>query len=83
MARKPHPQSAMRNMHHRSKRSNLALHGPRVGLKFSTWSSRGVRSAALLALIPNLPTKAGLEGGSEVAKSPSCRLQSAMLQSAI
>eukprot|EP00969_Alexandrium_andersonii_P180297 7968819-Alexandrium_andersonii.AAC.1 len=39
------------------RRSELELRGPRTGLKY-----RWMRSAPLLAQIPNPPTKAGIEG---------------------
>eukprot|EP00975_Prorocentrum_lima_P060209 12627576-Prorocentrum_lima.AAC.1 len=42
---RPNPQSAMRNMQHRFRRSNLELRGPKRGLKISPRSFRGVHSA--------------------------------------
>eukprot|EP00969_Alexandrium_andersonii_P362496 15459856-Alexandrium_andersonii.AAC.1 len=56
------PQSAMRKVKHRFRRANLELHGPKSGLRMRPHSSRGVHSPPLLAPIPNLPTKAGLDG---------------------
>eukprot|EP00969_Alexandrium_andersonii_P023602 1030686-Alexandrium_andersonii.AAC.1 len=52
-------------------RSNLKLRGPKSGLKHGPRSSRGVHSAPLLAQIPDLPRKAGLEGvrSREIASS--------------
>eukprot|EP00969_Alexandrium_andersonii_P000164 7146-Alexandrium_andersonii.AAC.1 len=51
------PQSAMRKLQHRFRRSNPELRGPRTNIEIRPPSTRGVRSAPLLALIPNLPTK--------------------------
>eukprot|EP00969_Alexandrium_andersonii_P200924 8876257-Alexandrium_andersonii.AAC.1 len=39
------PQSAMRRMHNRLRRSELELHGPRKGLEIGPRSSRGVHVA--------------------------------------
>eukprot|EP00969_Alexandrium_andersonii_P032874 1435291-Alexandrium_andersonii.AAC.1 len=50
------PQAAMRNTQHRFRR------GAKKGLGIGPRSSRAVRSAQFLAQIPNLPSKAGLEG---------------------
>eukprot|EP00969_Alexandrium_andersonii_P321943 14224547-Alexandrium_andersonii.AAC.1 len=55
-------QSAMRNMQHRVKPSNLGLHGPKSGLEIGPSSSRGVRSALFLAQSPTPPTKWVIEG---------------------
>eukprot|EP00969_Alexandrium_andersonii_P082632 3642641-Alexandrium_andersonii.AAC.1 len=44
------------------RRSNLELRRPRKGFKTGSRSFRVVRSAPSPAKIPNLPTKAGLEG---------------------
>eukprot|EP00969_Alexandrium_andersonii_P307673 13600583-Alexandrium_andersonii.AAC.1 len=52
----------MRKTQNRFRRSNLELRGPNNGLRIGARSSGGVRSAPFCALIPNLPTKAGLEG---------------------
>eukprot|EP00969_Alexandrium_andersonii_P032130 1403901-Alexandrium_andersonii.AAC.1 len=56
------PQSAMRKMQHRFKRSSPELRGPRSGLTTCSRRSQGVRSAPLFAQIPNPQTEAGLEG---------------------
>eukprot|EP00969_Alexandrium_andersonii_P174463 7713710-Alexandrium_andersonii.AAC.1 len=56
------PQSAMRKMKNRFRRSELELRGPRNDLRIGPRSSRGVRSAAFLAQIPHLPTKRAIEG---------------------
>eukprot|EP00969_Alexandrium_andersonii_P125567 5551239-Alexandrium_andersonii.AAC.1 len=58
-------------MQNRFTRSNLELPRPRNGLRIGPRTSRGVRSAPFLTEIPNLPTKASLDGvrGREVAKS--------------
>eukprot|EP00969_Alexandrium_andersonii_P154715 6839768-Alexandrium_andersonii.AAC.1 len=56
------PQSAKPKMQNRFRRSNLELCGPRNGLNMGPRSSRRVHVAALSVEIPNLPTKAGLEG---------------------
>eukprot|EP00969_Alexandrium_andersonii_P203279 8982664-Alexandrium_andersonii.AAC.1 len=55
------PQSALRKMQHRFKRSNLELRGPENARKIGNRNSQGVRSVPFFAEIPNLPTKAGLE----------------------
>eukprot|EP00969_Alexandrium_andersonii_P261978 11582098-Alexandrium_andersonii.AAC.1 len=47
------PQSTVQNMHNRIMRSDLELRGPRKGLRIGPRSSRGVRSAPVLAQIPN------------------------------
>eukprot|EP00969_Alexandrium_andersonii_P206426 9120456-Alexandrium_andersonii.AAC.1 len=51
------------------------------GLKISPRSSRGVRSAPLLARIPNLPTKVGVAGGPQPWASRSREPQCAILDS--
>eukprot|EP00969_Alexandrium_andersonii_P063040 2776516-Alexandrium_andersonii.AAC.1 len=58
-------------MQNRLTNSNLELRGPRTGLEIGSRSSRKVRSAAFFAQVPNLLTKAGLEGarGREIANS--------------
>eukprot|EP00969_Alexandrium_andersonii_P249994 11048231-Alexandrium_andersonii.AAC.1 len=56
------PQSAMRNMQNCFKRSELELLGPKSGLKIRPRLSRRVRSAPLLAQIPNPPTERLNEG---------------------
>eukprot|EP00969_Alexandrium_andersonii_P028478 1243287-Alexandrium_andersonii.AAC.1 len=56
------PQSAMAKTQHRFKRSVLELRVPMNGLKCGARSSRRMHSAPLVGQIPNLPTKAGLEG---------------------
>eukprot|EP00969_Alexandrium_andersonii_P053917 2372504-Alexandrium_andersonii.AAC.1 len=60
------PQSAMREItkHKNTSRDirSLSHVGPAKNLKTGPRSSRRVRSAPLFAQIPNLPTKAGLEG---------------------
>eukprot|EP00969_Alexandrium_andersonii_P206079 9105514-Alexandrium_andersonii.AAC.1 len=56
------PQSAKRKLQNRFRRSNLELRGPRNDQNIDPRSSRGVRSAQFFALIPNQPTKAGLQG---------------------
>eukprot|EP00969_Alexandrium_andersonii_P018319 801407-Alexandrium_andersonii.AAC.1 len=56
------PQSAVRNMQHRLRRSELELRRPRTDLSVGPRSSRGVRSAPLPVQIPNPPTKVGVEG---------------------
>eukprot|EP00969_Alexandrium_andersonii_P323047 14274004-Alexandrium_andersonii.AAC.1 len=59
---RPNPLSAMRNMQNRFRRSNLEPHCPRNDPKIGPRSSRWGAFCALFAQIPNLPTKAGLEG---------------------
>eukprot|EP00969_Alexandrium_andersonii_P009948 434398-Alexandrium_andersonii.AAC.1 len=56
------PQSALRNMQNRFKRSNLELCGPKKDLKICPRSYRGVRSVASCVQIPNPTTRAGLAG---------------------
>eukprot|EP00969_Alexandrium_andersonii_P080030 3527671-Alexandrium_andersonii.AAC.1 len=53
----PNPQSAFSNMQNSFRRSSLEPSGPRKGLEIAPPSSRGVRSAAFFAEIPNLLTK--------------------------
>eukprot|EP00969_Alexandrium_andersonii_P141874 6272601-Alexandrium_andersonii.AAC.1 len=64
------PQSAMRKTQNHFRRSNLELRGPRNGLEISPRSSQRGRSAPFSVQIPNLLTRAGLEGvrGREIAK---------------
>eukprot|EP00969_Alexandrium_andersonii_P210758 9308875-Alexandrium_andersonii.AAC.1 len=58
----PHPQSAMPNMQHRFRRSNLELRGPRNGLQIGPRSPPGEHAAPFFAEAPNLTTKAWIEG---------------------
>eukprot|EP00969_Alexandrium_andersonii_P088209 3889981-Alexandrium_andersonii.AAC.1 len=53
---RPNPQSALRKMQHRFRRSELELRGPRKGLKIGPRSSRGVRSDAVSYTHLTLPT---------------------------
>eukprot|EP00969_Alexandrium_andersonii_P191080 8440633-Alexandrium_andersonii.AAC.1 len=64
-------QSALQNMQHRFRHSELELRGPRNGLKISPRSSRRVRSAPRFVQFPNSRTQAGVEGvrGRESAPS--------------
>eukprot|EP00969_Alexandrium_andersonii_P079639 3511295-Alexandrium_andersonii.AAC.1 len=55
-------QSATRKMQHRCRRSELELRGPRNGLRIDPRGSRGMRCASLHVEIPNLTTKAGIDG---------------------
>eukprot|EP00969_Alexandrium_andersonii_P167510 7405012-Alexandrium_andersonii.AAC.1 len=61
-ATRVNPQSTLPKTQNRFKRSNLELRRPKNGLNIGPRSSRGARSAPFSAQIPNLPTKAGLEG---------------------
>eukprot|EP00969_Alexandrium_andersonii_P093817 4144793-Alexandrium_andersonii.AAC.1 len=56
------PQSAVRNVQNRFRRSELEPRAPRNDLKIDPRSSRGVHSAQRFAQNPTPPTKAGIQG---------------------
>eukprot|EP00969_Alexandrium_andersonii_P282635 12494857-Alexandrium_andersonii.AAC.1 len=56
------PQSAIRKLQRRFKRSELELRGPMNGLNMGPRSSPGVSSASFSAQIPNPRTNTALEG---------------------